>query len=562
MCTCQLTFVLASTGGLHAVDLIVVFLYMTGILLAGWYFSRNQKETQQFFVGGRSMPWMAVGLSIIATMLSTLTYLAAPGELIQHGPALALGWLSIPITFVIVNWLWIPFFMKLKVTSVYEYLEPRFGLATRWVAVALFVFVLRLLWMAMIVLTASIAVAHITGPIAQQSLPWHPGINQWTVTVLLSVGLLATVYTMLGGIKAVIWTDVAQFVALVAGIIFTLIFVTIETSTGPVQWWQNLVENSNSGKGFPAWFSFDPTERNVILFTVLNTTFWYTCTFVADQVAVQRYLTTSSVKAARLGNVVNFIGDFVVMTLLALCGMALLTFYLDPAQQTEIVAGITDPRHPDVADDVFPHFIAYGLPVGISGLVIAALFAVAMSSLDSGINSVAAVFTVDIARRRNPDMTEPAALRLARKLSLIVGVTCTATAYVMYLLPSDYNIIGVAARTFNLALGPLGIMFIAGLFFRRVGQRAILVGVAGSLLIAVITAWYVELAWLFGFTSYESFEVTQANMNGPSPFLITPFATVGGLLIALVASFFWPNTNPQTEQYLWRSIVNRPETDQ
>ena len=120
-------------SGLQTLDLVVVFFYMAAILLAGWYFSRGQREAADFFVAGRSMPWMAVGLSIIATLLSTLTYLAAPGEMIQHGPALALGWLSIPFTFFIVNWLWIPFFMKLRVTSIYQYLEPRFGLATRWV---------------------------------------------------------------------------------------------------------------------------------------------------------------------------------------------------------------------------------------------------------------------------------------------------------------------------------------------------------------------------------------------------------------------------------------------
>lgn len=544
---------------LHTIDLIVVFVYMTAILLVGWYFSRGQKETQQFFVGNRSMPWLAVGLSIVATMLSTLTYLAAPGEMIQHGPAFALGWLVIPLVFFVVNRIWIPFFMKLRVTSIYEYLEPRFGLATRWVAVGLFVFVLRLLWMAMIVLTASLAVAQITHDIALESLPWHPSMEAWTVQVLWSVGILATLYTMLGGIKAVIWTDVAQFVALFAGIVLTITFIALETQTGPLQWWKTLSAESNGWGGFPDWVSFDITNRNVILFPLLHAVTWYTCTFIADQVAVQRYLTTSSIQAAQRGNIVNFVSDFLIMLLLAICGMALLTYYLDPAQQTVIAEGISDPRHQDVADKVFPHFIAHGLPVGVSGLVIAALFAVAMSSLDSGLNSIATIITVDIAKRCNPDLSESRALRLARILTLVVGVVTTLGAYVMYLTPNHYNIVGYTARTFNLALGSLGMLFIVGLFIPRVGQRAVLVGVVVSFLVATYTAWYVELLWVLGQTDYEELVDAQEFLRGPSPYLIAPFALISGIATSLIASYIFPNYALETSrQQTWSAITRRP----
>ena len=547
-------------SGLQTLDLLVVFFYMASILVAGWYFSRGQRAAEDFFVAGRSMPWMAVGLSIVATLLSTLTYLAAPGEMIQHGPALALGWLSIPFTFVIVNWIWIPFFMKLRVTSIYEYLEPRFGLATRWVAVGLFVFVLRILWMAMIVLTASVAVAQITHEIAQQSLPWHPTAVQWDLQVLWSVGILATLYTMMGGIKAVIWTDVAQFVALLAGLVLTILYVFLETKTGPIQWWTNLTSEAGAHGGFPDWFSLDITNRNVILFTVMNAVAWYSCTFIADQVAVQRYLTTKSIKAAQRGNLINFVGDFIVMILLALCGMALLTYYLDAGHQAVFAGGITNPRHPDVADKVFPHFIAHGLPVGVSGFVIAALFAVAMSSLDSGLNSIAAVITTDVVRRRNPELDERRELRLARLLTVVVGFVCTLAAYRMYLVPGDYNIIGYTARTFNLALGPLGMIFIVGLFFPRVGERAVLIGVTVAFLVATWTAWSVEISWLIGWTQFEELSDAQQQLVGPSPFLITPFALIGGMLASLMASLVFPNASlERARRQSWRAVMKRSE---
>ena len=125
-----LQITLAQAVGLQTIDYAVVLVYLLGVLAVGCFFSRRQHETSEFFVGGRRMPWLAVGLSIVATMLSTVSYLATPGEVIQHGLALSVGWLAIPIAFVIVNFLWIPFFMRLGVTSIYEYLEPRFGLLT------------------------------------------------------------------------------------------------------------------------------------------------------------------------------------------------------------------------------------------------------------------------------------------------------------------------------------------------------------------------------------------------------------------------------------------------
>ena len=125
--------------GLQELDYFVILIYLGGVFAAGWYFSRRQKQQDDYFIAGRRLPWMAVGLSIVATMLSTVTYLAAPGEMIQHGPALAFGWLAVPLAFLIVNFLWVPFFMRLGVTSIYEYLDQRFGLAARLTAVGLFV---------------------------------------------------------------------------------------------------------------------------------------------------------------------------------------------------------------------------------------------------------------------------------------------------------------------------------------------------------------------------------------------------------------------------------------
>ena len=540
--------------GLQPLDYLVVLVYLAAVLLTGWYFSREQKEGDDYFVAGRQMPWLAVGLSIVATLLSTVTYLAFPGELIQHGLAMCIGWLSLPIAFVIINFLWIPFIMRLGVTSIYEYLQMRFGLTARWMAVVLFVFILRMLWMATIVLTASRAVAQITFDSVPGVVYWAPTPDQWTLVLLLAVGLLATVYTMLGGIKAVIWTDVAQFIALFAGIVLTLIFVAIRTGTGPIEWLQTTVQGA--GHEFPPLASWDITVRNTILFTTLNAIFWYSCTFIADQVAVQRYLTTSSVEAAVRGNIVNFFGDWIVMMLLALCGMALLTYYLDPQYQTEIVKGISDPRHPDAADHTFPHFIAHGLPVGVSGLVVAALFAVAMSSLDSGMNSVSAVITIDVFKRLRPDCSARSELKLARVITLVTGIVCTAVALLMFNIPENYNIIGLTARTFNCALGPLGGLFVAGMFLPHVSEKAAVIGTSFGLAVALTTAWWAEAMWWLGLTDFTALAAAVDEISGPSPFLITPISATSTVFTAGAFGWLFPEVDRErATRTSWRGVV-------
>ena len=557
---CQIALMAENSTGLQAADYVVVLLYLAGVVGVGVYFSRQQREGEDYFVARRRMPWYAVGLSLVASLLSTLTYLGAPGELIKNGIAQSVGWIVLPFAFAVISLMWLPFFMRMRLTSVYEYLGQRFGLAARWVGVVLFVFILRLGWMAVIILTASKAVAQITygsamtlvyGELSRSE--WMTQ-SDWTLAVLLSVGILATIYTVLGGIKAVIWTDVAQFVVLFAGAVLTVVFIASKTGTGPLDWWRTATSGDAEGHEFPPLASWDLSERTTILWTCMSGFFWYICTYTSDQVAMQRYFTTPSVRSAIWANVVNFAADLAVMVLLALCGMALLTYYLDPQFQTEIVAGITDPRHPQVADRIFPHFIEHGLPVGVSGLVVAALFAVAMSSLDSGMNSVSTVLTVDVFRRFRPNMSARGELFLARVLTLIIGVGCTCLALPMLNLPDEYNIVDVTLKTFNCALGPLAAMFMAGMFLSHVGQRAVVIASVCGLAIAGMIAWWSHIVWQLGLTNATTLKA--AIDAGPSSFLVTPIAMTLTFLIAAVLGALLPQPDLERVRSLtWRAVV-------
>ncbi len=247
---------------------------------------------------------------------------------------------------------------------------------------------------------------------------------------------------------------------------------------------------------------------------------------------------------------------------MALCGMALLTYYLDPAFQTDIADGITDPRNQHVADHVFPHFIEYGLPVGVSGLVVAALFAVAMSSLDSGINSVAAVLTIDVFGRLKGGASSQRGLWLPRTITVFVGISCTALAWAMLSIPDRYNIIGITARTFNCALGPLAAMFVVGMFVRQAGQASVVIAAWLGLAVAISLAWWVELKWAFGLTDYATLSNATDNLLGPSPFLITPISTTFTFVLATLLSYVLPNSKTdETDALLWRAVVARAEPE-
>ena len=203
--------------GLHAVDYGAIAVYFLAVLFVGYYCSRRQTSTDDYFFAGRRMPWFAVGLSIVATVLSTVTYLSTPGEMIKNGVGANAQLFSYPLIFLLVSYFIIPFLMRQRVTTAYEYLEERFDLRTRIFGASIFI-LLRTAWMGMVIFTASLALAKIC------NLPFF--------AVVLGLAIVGTLYTVLGGLKAVIWTDVLQFFVLLAGALFTLVYVSIDSGNG------------------------------------------------------------------------------------------------------------------------------------------------------------------------------------------------------------------------------------------------------------------------------------------------------------------------------------------
>ena len=456
-------------AGLGSLDFATIALYLIGTFAIALVCAKQRGSTEEFFLGSRRMPWFAVGLSIVATLMSTVSYLAQPGEMIKHGIGIFFAWIAIPFSIFVVLRYWVPFFMRLRLTSAYEYLEHRFNYGARFLAASLFV-LLRLGWMGVVVYTSSLALETM--------------VDVTIYKVILTVGVFATIYTTVGGFRAVIWTDVAQFIVLFAGAFITVAYVVYATGSGPLDWWRTAAQ-ANIDYTNPPIFSFDVTVRVTVVTAVLHSFFWTVCTHGSDQVVLQRYFSTPSLGAARRSYILNAVADFSVGILLALCGLALLAFYLkNPGALPEDISPTEN------ADKVFPYFISHQLPAGIAGLIVSALIAAAMSSIDSGVNSVSAVLTTDMFGRLYPKGREVLnSVALARTLTMVVGAIATLLAmlfaYWIREIAGDVNILDLMAKGFNMFLGPLFALFFIGMFIPRAGARtantSALVGMAVSI---------------------------------------------------------------------------------
>ncbi|MEX1229411.1 MAG: hypothetical protein WEB58_04170 [Planctomycetaceae bacterium] len=540
-------FLLAQTG-LHTIDYAIVGVYMMIMLGIGGYLARQQTTSEEFFVGSRHLPWWAVGISMIATLMSTLSYLGAPGEIIQHGLSITLALIGLPITYYIVGYIWVPFFMQLRLTSAYEYLDMRFGGAAKWVAVVSYLY-MRFVWMGAIIFTASMALAQMTQSTAPEALASLSGgliqIDEkaWLYIVIIATGVISTLYTALGGIKAVIWTDVMQFTFLFLGAVLTVIIIAGETGSGPVDW---ITEITSSSHAFPAIASWDLSERTTVLWVVLSGIIWNICTHCSDQVALQRYFTTESASAARKVAAMNYFLDTTMQLLLGLVGAALLYYFIRHVNL--LPPGVTDPRDPYFADKIFPHFIVHGLPIGVSGLIIAAIFAVAQSSLDSGINSSTTVIVVNIIRRKDSGMTDHTELRVAQGLTLLIGFLITIIGVLFTMYPENKNIIDLQMKSFNCVLGPLGALFMMGILLPHVGRQTALISVVLGIVSGLAMGYTDVIAEHYG-----------VKVSSISPFMLGPVSWAFTMITAAFLGGLLPGPHPEQVRGLTYQSVRRGE---
>ncbi len=419
------------------INYAVIFIYLAGMLGIGFHFSKTSGEsTDSFFRAGGRIPGWAAGFSIWATTLSSITFLAIPGNAYNGNWVFAFGNLVVASSMPLLIKYIVPFFRRIDATTAYEYLEKRFDGRMRLFGSVIFI-LFHIARMAIVIYLPTLAITTMTG------------MNPYLVASL--IGVLCVVYTFLGGMEGVIWSDVIQGFVLLGGILIAIVIGLMGIDGGI-----NEVISTGiaDGKFFTSadwsWSFTKVTIPTMMVGGIFINMYQY----IGSQDVVQRYNTTKSEKETGKSLITNAWLALLTIPLFYGMGTILYTYY---AQQPELLAiGMK-------SDGVFPHFIVNQLPVGISGLVIGAIFAASQSTVSSSLNSLSACYTMDIIKRFRPESTEAFYVKTAKVVILIAGLISSAAALYMVKTNQDELL-----KTFQSVMGlfgaPIAGVFLLGMF--------------------------------------------------------------------------------------------------
>jgi len=422
-------------------DVVVLVVYVIGVVGFGAYFVRRSRSTEGFMAAGRRLPGWAVGLSILGTYVSSISFLALPGKAYSTNWGFFVFSLSLPIAAFIATRFFVPLYRARSQVSAYSYLEDRFGLWARSYATVCYLLT-QLARMGSIMFLVALALHSLLG--------WDERC------IIVATGVLVTLYTLLGGIEAVIWTDVVQSIVLIGGAIVSAALLLFGMPEGPGQLFAIGAEQGKFSLG-----SFGPSVSHATFWVVLLYGLFINLqNFGIDQSYIQRYVTARSTEDARKSVWIGALLYIPISALFFFIGTALFAYY--SAQPNLLPEAL---RAENMGDRVFPHFIVSQLPVGLTGVLIAAIFAAAMSSVDSSLNCSATLILTDFYKRYfRPDAGERESMRVLYISTLGWGILGTSMALAMIrvknVLDAWWNLAGIFSG------GMLG-LFLLGYFSRR-----------------------------------------------------------------------------------------------
>lgn len=485
---------IAQQAGFGVVNYIVLGGYLLAMVGVGLYFARKNKTTDDYFRGGKSIPWWAAGCSIFATMLSSLTFTGLPSKAYAQDWVYAVGNLMIPVVAIVAVFVALPFYRRIDATSAYEYLEKRFNRSVRLFGSGSFT-IFHLFRMAVVMSLTGLALAVATPLTPAQSV--------------LLMGLLSIAYSTMGGIEAVIWTDTIQTVVLLGGAVLALFF---------------LISGSEHGFGSAVQVAFDADKLRLANLqwqgTGSQVAFWvivlgasghHLSSYTADQAVVQRYMTTSSEKLAARSIWMNAVLSITATLLFFAIGTALFMFYrshperLDPSITT---------------DQIFPLFIAREMPIGIAGLVVAGVFSPAQSTVSTSMNSMATTIITDFLRPLGICTSDRQYLKVARLMTFIVGVLGTVLG-LFFIAPEITSLFDTFIKVVGLFMGVLGGLFLLGVLTRRASAGGAITGA----LVGACT-----MCWLLFYSSVSGYLYITIGMSTC-------------IIVGYLVSYFSPNTS-------------------
>lgn len=434
------------TPAFGALNYTIFLIYLVAIFGIGLLLAGKQKTTEDYFLAGRKMPWFIIAMSMFASLTSATSYMGIPGTAYKENISLIIVGIMSIIAAPVIIFLFYPFYRRLNVTTSYEYINRRYGQNARFATSGLFILA-RLGWLGVVIYSPALALSVVTG------------INLYFAILLM--GILATAYTVLGGLSAVLWTDALQFTILVAGAIWVAVTLVMNVPNG----FSGIMTIARES-GHLDVFNLNLNIYEMGALAVALSYFLQLLQdYGTDQVSVQRLMATKTFGGMAKATLVNSLNDLFIVSILLFIGIGMYAYYqIHPEQILATIEG----------DKVLPYFIIHNLPNGVSGLLITAIFAAAMSSMDSGINSLSTVIVTDFVKplRRNT-MSEHQDVNLARTLTFLLGAFAIGVACFVSTIE---QILKAASGFLGLFAAPILVLFILGILSRRANFKGWLVG--------------------------------------------------------------------------------------
>lgn len=497
---------------MRTLDLLIIFGYLVAITIFGVWFSRRQKTTKDYFLGDRSVPWWAIAASIVATETSTITFISVPGVAFARGGnfqflQLVLGYM---LGRIVISLLFIPSYFRGELLTVYQLLERRFGNKIKMLAAALFVLMRNIADGIRLLLTALVLAAVYTA--------FNPdaGVQQIIIASVVLLGVVMIVFTYFGGMEAVIWVEVVQLGIYLAGAIAAA-FVLISNIDGGFDAAVALGSSYQkfdfvdmgfrqtsyafgvpfTGERFTFSLPFDLTKTYTLWAGIIGGCFLTMSTHGTDQYLVQRYLCTDRPKraaAALLSSGAVVFAQFIGFLLIGALLFAFYQPYNAPDYATLTAGTATLPIEGAFqkvpSDRIFPDFITRHMPSGLSGLVVAAIFAAALSS---SLNSIAATAVNDLYKPFAPKRDDRHYLKISHWLTLAWGVVQIAVA--LLFMRTTRSALDQALSVASLVNGPVLGVFLVGTFLRRVSEPPALAGMITSIVVMLYIRFWTPIAW-------------------------------------------------------------------
>ena len=489
---------------LHAIDLIIIVVYLAGVIAAGAWFGRKQNTTQQYFLAGRDVPWWAIGASIVATETSTITFISVPGIAYARGGnftflQLVFGYL---LGRIVISILFIPSYFSGTIVTVYELLQKRFGGRVRGLAASLFIAMRTIADGVRLLLTAFVLAA-VYGSVA--------GVSAESVVTIcvIGIGVVMILFTFYGGMEAVVWIEVVQLLIYIGGAAAAA-YILIRDIPGGLS--AAIELGQANGKFHLLEFAFDATKTFTFWAGLVGGCFLTMSTHGTDQFMVQRYLCTDRPRSAALALLSSGIVVLAQFVGFLFIGVLLFAFYRPDRLPGYATGSAAAPFR--ATDQVFPDFITQHLPTGLSGIVVAAIFAAAMSS---SLNSIAAAFVADLYRPVAPDREDRHYLRVSHIVTIVAGIIQIAVG--LALIHKSESALNTALSVASLINGPILGVFLLG-SAKRGGQVAALTGMTAGIAVVLYLRFATPIAW--------------------------PWYTVVGSLTTLIVGSLIPERNAKT----------------